>query len=122
MDNTIVMWIIVALVVVLAVAAVAWVSMNRRKEHHRVEAETIRDDAAERSMKVSEQEALAEETAAKARVAEAEADAKAAEAARLESRAQARGSEAAASRSEVEDDLKRADKIDPDTESEKPPE
>src|SRR4029079_9465995 len=83
--------------------------------HRRVEAGNIRDKAAEQSHKVGQREALAEETAAKARAAQAEADAKAAHATGLQHQAQMRRSDATTARDEVNQEFDRADKIDPDT-------
>jgi FtsZ-interacting cell division protein ZipA len=113
--NTIVLIVIVAIVAVLLVAAIAWVARNKRTQHHRVEAGDIRDKAAEQSHKVGQREALAEETAAKARAAQAEADASAAHATGLQHQAQIGRSDAASARDEVNQEFDRADKIDPDT-------
>ena len=115
--NTIVLIAIVAVVAVLLIAAIAWVARNKRTQHHRVEAGDIRDKAAEQSHKVGQREALAEETAAKARAAQAEADAKAAHATGLQHQAQMRRSDAASARDEVNQEFDRADKIDPDTQT-----
>ena len=115
--STIVLIATVAVVAVLLIAAVAWVARNRRTQHHRVEAGEIRDKAAEQSHKVGQREALAEETAAKARAAQAEADAKAAHATGLQHQAQIRRSDAANARDEVNQEFDRADKMDPDTQT-----
>ena len=72
--------IVVVVVAILLIATIAWVARNKRTQHRRVEAGDIRDKAAEQSHKVGQREALADETAAKARAAQAEADAKAAHA------------------------------------------
>jgi hypothetical protein len=64
---------------------------------------------------VGQREALADETAAKARAAQAEADAKTAHAKGLQHQAQVRRSDAATARDEVNQEFERADKIDPDT-------
>lgn len=118
MDTTnTVVWIIVAVVVVAILALGTWALLRRRTEHHRGEAADIRDKARDTSYEVGQREALAEETAAKARVAAAEADVKAAEATRLQQRAAAHTSDAAASREELNKDWERADAIDPDYES-----
>ena len=78
--GTIVLIAAVAVVAVVVIAAIAWVARNKRTQHRRLEAGDIRDKAAEQSHKVGQREALADETAAKARAAQAEADAKAAHA------------------------------------------
>lgn len=116
--NTIILIAVVAVVAVLLIAAIAWVARNKRTQHHRVEAGDIRDRAAEQSHKVAQREALADETAAKARAAQAEADANAAHAVGLQHQAQMRHSDAASARDEVNQEYDRADKIDPDTPSE----
>ena len=115
--STIVLIVVVAVAAVLLVAAIAWVARNKRTEHRRVHAGDIREKAVEQSHEVGQREALADETAAKARVAQAEADAKAAQAAGLQHQAQARRTDAATSRSEVNRQFERADKIDPDSDT-----
>lgn len=115
--NTIVLIAVIAVVAILAIGAIAWVARNKRTQHHRVEAADIRDKATEQSHKVGQREALADETAAKARAAQAEADAKAAHASGLQHQAQIRRSDAATARDEVDQEFIRANKIDPDTEA-----
>ncbi len=113
--STIVLIVVIAVAAILAIAAIAWVARNKRTQHRRVEAGDIRDKAADESHRVGQREALADETAAKARVAQAEADAKAAHAAGLQHQAQVRRTDAASARDEVDQEFERADKIDPDT-------
>ncbi len=115
--STIVVWIVVAVAAVLLVAAIAWVARKKRTEQRRIQAGDIRDKAVEQSHEVGQREALADETAAKARAAQAEADAMTAHAAGLQHQAQARHTEAATSRSEVNREFERADKIDPDAQT-----
>jgi hypothetical protein len=62
---------------------------------------------------VARREALADETAAKARAAKAEAEVKAAEAARLEDRAQSHRSSVEDSRDDLNERRAHADSIDP---------
>ena len=88
---------------------------NKRTQHRRVEAGDIRDKAVEESHKVGQREALADETAAKARAAQAEAEAKAAHATGLQHQAEIRRTDAATARDEVNQEFERADTIDPDT-------
>ena len=83
MDSTTTVWIVVVIVAVLVIAALGFAARSRRNQHRHVEAERIREDVTTHIAKVDKREALADETAAKARAAEAEAEAKAAEAARL---------------------------------------
>ncbi len=113
--NTIVLVVLIAVAAILLIAAISLVARNKRAQHHRVEAGDIRDRATEQSHTVGQREALAEETAAKARAAQAEAEAKAAHATGLEHQAQIRRSDAASGRDEVNQEFVRADKIDPDT-------
>jgi FtsZ-interacting cell division protein ZipA len=114
---SIVLIVLVAAVALLLIAAIAWVARNKRTERRRVEAGDIRDKATDASHEVGQREALADETAAKARVAQAEADAKAAHAAGLQHQAQVRRSDAATARDEVNQEFERADKIDPDSQT-----
>ena len=115
--TSIVLIVLAAVVAILLIATIAWVARNKRNQHRRVEAGDIRDKAADASHRVGQREALADETAAKARVAQAEADAKTAQAAGLQHQAQVRRSDAATARDDVNQDFERADKIDPDTQT-----
>jgi FtsZ-interacting cell division protein ZipA len=119
--STIVLIVVAAVAAILILAAVAWVLRNKRTEHRRVEAGDIRDKAAEQSHKVGQREALADETAAKGRVAQAEADAKAAHATGLQHQAQTRRSDAVTARDDLNQEFERADKIDPDTQTDDTP-
>ncbi|WP_280294223.1 hypothetical protein [Nocardia abscessus] len=111
MSTTIVIVIVVA-VVVLILAGV-WVLMRKRREHQRAEARGIRDRAAEQAFEVGQQEARAKETAAKSRAAKAEAEAKAAQAEQLAQQAHVHRGVAADSRTELDKEWERADKVDP---------
>jgi FtsZ-interacting cell division protein ZipA len=113
--STIILIAAIVVAVILLIAVIARVARNKRTQDHRVEAGDIRDKAAEQSHKVGQREALAEETAAKARAAQAEADAKAAHATGLQHQAQMCSSDAATARDEVNQEFARANKIDPDT-------
>ena len=113
--NTIVLIVVVAVVAIVLIAALAWVARNKRTQHRRVEAGDIRDKAVEQSHEVGQREALADETAAKARAAQAEADAKAAHATGLQHQAEMRRNDAATARDEVNQEFERADTMDPDT-------
>jgi hypothetical protein len=75
----------------------------------------IREKAVEQSHEVGQREALADETAAKARAAQAQAEDMAAHSAGLQHQAQARRTDAATNRSQVNREFERADKIDPDS-------
>ncbi len=113
--STIVWIVVVAIAALLLVAAVAWVARKKRTEHRRVQAGDIREKAVEQSHEVGQREALADETEAKARAAQAEAEAMAAHSEGLQHQAQARRTDAATSRSELNGEFERADKIDPDS-------
>ncbi|OBH57286.1 hypothetical protein [Mycobacterium sp. E2479] len=117
-SNTV--WIVVAAVVavfiIIVLVMLARRASLRRRER---EAERIREQAKVEGAKVERREALAAETAAKARAAQAEAEAKAAEAARLQDRAAAHQTEVASSREQLNDQLQRADSLDPRVKTEK---
>ena len=116
MTTSTIIWIVVVVIAAASlIAAIAWVARKKRTEHHRVRAGDIREKAVEQSHEVGQREALADETAAKARAAQAEAEAMSAHAAGLQHQAQARRTDAATSRSEVNRQFERADKIDPDS-------
>ena len=115
MTTSSIVWIVVVVAAVLLAAAIAWAARKKRTEHRRVQAGDILDKAVEQSHEVGQREALADETAAKARAAQAEAEALAAHAAGLQHQAQARQTEAATSRTDVNREFERADKIDPDS-------
>jgi FtsZ-interacting cell division protein ZipA len=118
--STILLIVVVAVAALLLIAAIAWVARNKRNQHRHVEAGKMRDRAEEQSHKVGQREALADETAAKARAAQAEADAKAAHAKGLQHQAHTRRSDAAAARAEVNQEFKRADKLDPESQDHDP--
>ncbi|ULE33444.1 hypothetical protein [Mycobacterium sp. IDR2000157661] len=113
--STIILIAAIVVVALLLVAGIAWITRNKRTQHHRAEAGGIREKATEQSHMVGQREALAAETAAEARAAQAEADAKAAHATGLQHQAQMRHSDAATARDEVNQEFDRANKIDPDT-------
>jgi FtsZ-interacting cell division protein ZipA len=115
--TSIVLIVLAAVVAILLIATIAWVARNKRTQHRRVEAGNIRDKAADASHKVGQREALADETAAKARAAQAEADAKAAHATGLQHQAEVRRNDAATARDEVNQEFERADTMDPDTQT-----
>jgi hypothetical protein len=113
--STIIAIAFAALAAVLILIALGWVLVHKRTDRRRVEAEDIRHSAAEQSHEVGQREALAEETAAKARVAQAEADAKTAHASGLQHQAQARRNDAVTARDDLNKEYRRADTIDPDS-------
>lgn len=107
-------WIVVAVVVVLLVVAIAVVATRKGKERKRLEAQGIREKAADEAAIAEERELLARESEAKARRAQAEADVKAAEADKLAQQAHAHQGDAAQSRDAVDSEFERANRIDPD--------
>ena len=111
--STIILISVAAVVAILLIAVVIWVARNKRNEQRHVEADKIREDAREKTLQVKQQEALAEETAAKARAAQAEADVKAAQASGLEQQAAVHRGEAVNSRDHLNEQWDRADTLDP---------
>jgi FtsZ-interacting cell division protein ZipA len=107
--------VVVAIAAVMLIAAIVWVAHKKRTQHRHVQAGEIRDKAVEQSHEVGQREALADETAAKARAAQAEAEAMAAHSAGLQHQAHAHRTDAATARSELNREFDRADKIDPDS-------
>ena len=115
MDSNTVVLIVVAVVVVIVLAAVVFAARNKRNQRRHVEAEAMREDITTHIQKVDKRQALADETAAKARAAEAEAEAKAAEAARLKAQADTHHEAVATSREDIEERRMHADRLDPKT-------
>ena len=114
------MWIVIAVVAaVLVLGVLAWVGRSRRNHKLHGEAERIRGEVEQESAQVARREALADETAAKARAAKAEAEVKAAEAARLEERALSHRSSVETSRDDLDDRRAHADSIDPRVKADK---
>jgi FtsZ-interacting cell division protein ZipA len=111
--STIVLIVVVAVAALLLIAGLVWVARTKRNQHRHVEADKIREGAKEETLQVKQREALADETAAKARAAQAEADVKAAQAAGLQQQAAAHRSEAATSRDQLNEQWDRANKMDP---------
>ncbi|MCV7226325.1 hypothetical protein [Mycolicibacterium komossense] len=108
------MWIVIGIVAaVLVLGALAWAARSRRNHKLHSEAERIRGEVEQESAVVARREALADETAAKARAAKAEAEVKAAEAARLEERAQSHRVSVESSRDDLDERRAHADSIDP---------
>ncbi|MFN8225445.1 MAG: hypothetical protein U0R18_01810 [Mycobacterium sp.] len=108
-----VIWIVIAVAVVLVLLGVALVARNRRHTRLHGQAQRIREEVEQQSVHVDRRDALAQETAARARAARAEAEVKDAEATRLEERAGVHRQAAAAGRDELDARLGHADTIDP---------
>jgi hypothetical protein len=113
--NSTAVWIVVAVVAVIVLAGLVFAARSRRNQRRHVEAEQMREELTTHVEKVDKRQALADETAAKARAAEAEAEAKAAEAARLKQRAAGHHDAVATSREEIEERRRHADMLDPKT-------
>src|ERR1700731_848602 len=111
--SSIVLIVVLAVAALLLIAALAWLARNRRNQHRHVEAGKIREAAKDETLQVKQREALAEETAAKARAAQAEADVKAAQASGLQHEADSHRSGVATSRDQLKEQWDRADTLDP---------
>ena len=111
--SSIVLIVVFAVAALLLIAALAWLARNKRNQHRHVEAGKIREAAKDETLQVKQREALADETAAKARAAQAEADVKTAQASGLQQQAAVHRGEAATSRDELNQEFERADKMDP---------
>ncbi|MGE5695589.1 MAG: hypothetical protein ACM4D3_10260 [Candidatus Sericytochromatia bacterium] len=111
--STIVLIVVVAVAAIVLIGALGWVARNKRNQRRHVEAGNIRDQAREETRHVRQREALADETAARARAAQAEADVKSAQASGLQQQAAAHRGEAVTSRDELNQQFARADKMDP---------
>jgi biopolymer transport protein ExbB/TolQ len=111
-SNTV--WIVVAVIAALiVVGALVWVGRKRQISRRAAQADEIREEVRQEQLKLQHREAIADETAAKARAAQAEAEAKAAEAARLEANAAKHREDAAAHREDLDERASRADSLDP---------
>ena len=119
--TTIAVIVVAAVGLLLLAAALVWLAQRTRKHQRHNEAENIRGEAAGETLRVKQREALADETAAKARAAQAEADVKAAQATGLQQQAAAHRSEAATSRDHLNEQWDRAEKLDPATPTDKTP-
>ena len=113
--NTIVVIAVAAVVALLLLSAALWLARTKRNQHRHTEAEAIRGHAREEDRQVQQREALADETAARARVAQAEADIKTAQAKGLQQRAAGHRKDAVTSRDDLNDQFERADALDPST-------
>lgn len=111
--TTIVVIVIVAVAALLLIGALVWVARGKRNQHRHTEAEHIREQAREEDRIVTQREAHAEETAAKARAAQAEADVKTAQAKGLQQQAAGHRQEAVSSRDDLNNEFDRADALDP---------
>jgi uncharacterized protein HemX len=114
MSTSTTVWIAIAAVVaILLIVAVVLAVNGARNRRRRRQAEEIREQVKLETAKLERHEALADETAAKARAAQAEAEVKAAEAARLQEQAAKHQSDAATSREQLQEQWNRAESLDP---------
>jgi hypothetical protein len=114
MDGQDWLWVIIGIVVVAAIViGLSLLLGKRRTAAQAAQADSLRQDASERSTVVEQREAKAAEMDARARAAQAESDAKAAEAARLQGTAERQAAESAQARAELDEQLQRADQLDP---------
>lgn len=116
MSTTAIVWTIVIVLVVLALAFLAFRMMSgkRQQDRHRAKADDIRQEAAVQERTVRKSEAEAAEKEAMARQAQAEADRKAAAAEKLSVEAQEGSEHASEYRADHSERLAAADEIDPD--------
>jgi FtsZ-interacting cell division protein ZipA len=113
MDSSTILWIVIAIIVVLAVVLFLWRSRGQEASH-RAKAAEIRQTAAEHDLRLREQEAEATRTRAQAQAAETDAQQRQVEAERLAAEAEDRAKGAEAVRSERDEQLRLADLRDPD--------
>ena len=115
MDSNTVVWIVIAVVAVIVVIAVVALLARARNNRRHAQAERMREEIGQKTEHTERREAIAAETAARARAAQAEAEVKAAEAARLQGTARTHHDAATASREELDAQSERADALDPRT-------
>jgi hypothetical protein len=125
--STIVLIVVAAIATSVLIAGLAWLAHSERSRHRRAEAGTIRDASKTETLRVGQQEALADgadRTAAQARVAQSESEDWAAQVSGLQQQAAAQRveaaiareklGEAAIAREELSAQWDRADELDPD--------
>ncbi|HEY3004863.1 MAG TPA: hypothetical protein VGJ44_21120 [Kribbellaceae bacterium] len=118
MDGSTVLWIVLAVIAVLVAVALVVMMMrrtSRRLDRDREAANELRQRAAAETPAVEKHEAVAHEVQARARTARAEAEQKLAEAERLEAGAHERSRIAEQSRDDLNERLRRAAALDPDS-------
>ena len=114
MDSNNVVWIVVAVLVALVVIGLVVFAARKAGNKRRVQqADRIREEVDQESLRVEKRAALLEETEAKARAAKAEADVKAAEAARLADTAATHRNAVTSSREDLAARRDHADELDP---------
>ncbi len=119
MEGSTVLWIVLGIVALLAIAAAIYFATRKQKDTRRRKAKSLREDAKPHVESLREREASAEQAHSRAQRAQAEAEAKGSEARKLRERAQREEQAARESREKVKERLRKADKIDPDTDHRK---
>lgn len=119
MDTTIVVWIAVGIIVVIAIIAVVLFATNGRRREAHLEAERrkaarLRNDAEQTDLARRQREAEAAQAAAAAKQADADALDARLESERLARESAARQAEAQRLRDDVDERLQKADSVDPD--------
>ena len=117
MDTSVLIWIIVAIVVVAVIIGVVVFLRKRgtsRADANRKKAAEIRAKAQETDLAAREREAEAARVQAEAKRAEADAQAAKVRAERLSQEGAERQNEANGVRAKVDEHLQKADKVDPD--------
>lgn len=117
MNGSTTLWIVLGILALLVIAAVIYFVTRKQTDTRRSKAKSLRQDADSHTESLRKREAKAAESHSRADKAQAEADQKAAEARRLRERAQHDETTVAESREEVQARLRRADKVDPDTDN-----
>jgi len=113
-DSNSAVWIVIAVVAaIVVIALVAFLARSARNKRRHAQAEEMRQEIGHKTEYVEKREAIAAETAARARAAQAEAEVKAAEAARLQGTARTHLESASTSREELDAHRERADALDP---------
>jgi len=99
--NPIVLIVAAAIAAIVLIAGLAWLARSERSRHRGAEAGTIRDAAKTETLRVGQQEAQADGTAAQARIAKSESEDWAAQVSGLQQQAAAQRAEAAIGREEL---------------------
>lgn len=120
METSTIVWIVVAVIVIGAVIAfLVTRSGARRTEAGRAKAAEIREQATEHDRRLREREASAAEAQARSDLARVEAQKRELEAERLAEEAESRAGRAASVRQERDEQLRVADRHDPDVRTDK---
>jgi len=104
------LWIILAVVVVIAIVAIVAMANKKRTEQHRVQAEELRTQANSQAGGLTESQRAADEARAQAELAQAEAE-------RAADRARAAEQGHQVEQATYEDQLREADRVDPDVDT-----